>query len=193
MIFEDQEMIQRGSGCALFLCGRTSTQFKLKCRDLLYGLSYLVDLVESVTAMDEILEILKKTASRTQKLFDEGKDPSLRRIESCDKTLKSEESSEAQKVQASLMKMVEYDRLERLSSQLGLLYILQMFAFKVKILQISVANLREQLQKSEMFEKTNEIEAAKKDVEKLKILLEAQYELIRQIGEGRKEDLFYIS
>jgi len=143
--------------------------------------------------MDEILEILKKTSSRTQKLFDQSKDPSLKRIEIYDKTLKSEESSEAQKVQASLLKTMEYDRLERLSSQLSLLYILEIFAFKVKIIQISVTNLREQLQKSELVEKTKEIEDAKNDVEKLKILLDAQYELIRQIGEGRKEDLFYIS
>jgi hypothetical protein len=143
--------------------------------------------------MDEILEILRKTASRTQKLFDDSKDASLKRIESYDVTLKSEKRSETQKVQASLMKTLEYDRLERWSSQLSLLYILQMFAFKVKILQISIAKIGEQLQKSELVEKTNEIEDAKNDVEKLKILLEAQYELIRQIGEGRKEDLFYIS
>jgi hypothetical protein len=143
--------------------------------------------------MDEILDILRKTASRTQKLFDDSKNPAIKRIETYDAALKSEKTSEAYKVQASLMKTLEYDRLERLSSQLSLLYILQMFAFKVKILQIRIANLSEQLQKSELLEKTKEIEDAKTDVEKLKILLEAQYELIRQIGEGRKEDLFYIS
>jgi hypothetical protein len=145
------------------------------------------------TTMDEILEILKKTATRTQKLVDESKDPALKRIESFDKTLRLEHASEAQKVRASIMKKLEYDRLEQLSSQLSLLYILQMFAFKVKITQISIARLEEQLQKSELLEKTKEIDDAKNDVEKLKILLEAQYELIRQIGEGRKEDLFYIS
>jgi len=143
--------------------------------------------------LDEILEILRKTAARTQKMFDNNKDMSLKRIESYDTKLRSEKASEAQKVQASLMKTLEYDRLERLSSQLSLLYILQIFAFKVKILQISTAKIGEQLQKSELLEKTKEIEDAKNDVEKLKILLEAQYELIRQIGEGRKEDLFYIS
>jgi len=143
--------------------------------------------------MDEILEILKKTASRTQKLFDESKDPALKRIESHDKMLRLEHASESQKVQALIMKKLEYDRLEQLSSQLSLLYILQMFAFKVKIMQISIAKLQEELQKSELHEKTKEIEDAKNDVEKLKILLEAQYELIRQIAEGRKEDLFYIS
>jgi hypothetical protein len=152
-----------------------------------------INSVEREKCMDEILEILRKTASRTQKLFDESKDPSFKCIGNSDKTLKSEKSSEAQKVQASLLKTLEYDRLERLSSQLSLLYILQMFAFKVKILQISINNLREQLQKSELLDKTKEIEDAKNDVEKLKILLEAQYELIKQIGEGRKEDLFYVS
>ena len=143
--------------------------------------------------MDEILEILKKTASRTQKLFDESTDPALKRIESHNETLRLEHASESQKVQALIMKKLEYDRLEQLSSQLSLLYILQMFAFKVKIMQISIAKLQEELQKSELQDKTKEIEDAKNDVEKLKILLEAQYELIRQIGEGRKEDLFYIS
>ena len=143
--------------------------------------------------MDEILEILGKTATRTQKMFDENKDLALKRTESYDRILKSEKSSEIQKIQASLMKTLEYDRLERLSSQLSLFYILQIFAFKVKILQISITNLKEQVQKSELIGKTKEIEDAKNDVEKLKILLEAQYELIRQIGENRKSDLFYIS
>jgi hypothetical protein len=143
--------------------------------------------------MDEILEILKKTAARTQRTFDSNKDMILKRIEGYDIAMKSKKVSEAKIVQASLMKTLEYDRLERLSSQLSLLYILQIFAFKVKILQISIAKIGEQLQKSEFLERTGEIEDAKKDVEKLKILLEAQYELIRQIGEGRKEDLFYIS
>lgn len=143
--------------------------------------------------MDEILEILKKTAARTQRMFDNNKDMILKRIEGYDTILKSEKASEAKRVQASLLKTLDYDRLERLSSQLSLLYILQIFAFKVKILQIAIAKIGEQLQKSELLERTGEIEDAKKDVEKLKILLEAQYELIRQIGEGRKEDLFYIS
>ncbi len=143
--------------------------------------------------MDEILEILKKTATRTQKLVDEGKDLALKRIESYDRTISLEHATEAQKIRASIMKKLEYDHLEQSSSQLSLLYILQMFAFKVKIIQISLKRLEEQLQKSDLLEKSKEIDDAKNDVEKLKILLEAQYELIKQIGEGRKEDLFYIS
>ncbi len=142
--------------------------------------------------MDEILEILRKTTTKMQKLFDEIKDSTSKGMEDYEKTVSSQEASDVRKAEVSLMKRLDYDRLERLSSQLSLLYILQIFAFKVKILQISVANIGEQLSRSEVG-KTKEVEDAKKDIEKLMILLEAQYELIRKIGEDRKADLFYIS
>jgi hypothetical protein len=143
--------------------------------------------------MDEVIEILKKTTSRTQKLFDESKDLSSKRVENYESTLRSKESSETQKAQALLGKMREYDRLEWLSSQLGLLYILQIFAFKVKILQISVENVSEQLQKSGILQSTKDIEDTKKNIDKLMILLEAQYEFIMNIAENNKRDLPYIS
>jgi hypothetical protein len=142
--------------------------------------------------VDEILEILRKTTTKMQKLFDEIKDSTSKGMEDYEKTVSSQEASDVRKVEVSLMKRLDYDRLERFSSQLSLLYILQIFAFKVKILQISVANIGEQLSRSEVG-KTKEVEDAKKDIEKLMILLEAQYELIRKIGEERKADLFYIS
>ena len=143
--------------------------------------------------MDEVIEILKKTTSRTQKLFDESKDLSSKRVETYESTLRSKESSEAQKAQALIGKKREYDRLEWLSSQLGLLYILQIFAFKVKILQISVENVSEQLQKSGILQSTKDIEDTKKNIDKLMILLEAQYEFIMNIAENNKRDLPYIS
>ncbi len=143
--------------------------------------------------MDEVIEILKKTTSRTQKLFDESKDLASKRIENYESILKSKESTEAQKVQALLRKMLEYDHLEWLSSQLSLFYVLQIFAFKVKIMQISIENVGEQLQKSGILEKTKDIEDTKKDIDKLMILLEAQYEFIMNIAENNKRDLPYIS
>lgn len=143
--------------------------------------------------MDEVIEILKKTTSRTQKLFDESKDLASKRIENYENILKSKESTEAQKVQALLRKMLEYDHLEWLSSQLSLFYVLQIFAFKVKIMQISIENVGEQLQKSGILEKTKDIEDTKKDIDKLMILLEAQYEFIMNIAENNKRDLPYIS
>ena len=86
--------------------------------------------------------------------------------------------------------MVAYDRLERLSSQLSLLYNLQIFAFKVKVMEISVAKIDEQL-KSGALEKNNEIKDIKKHIDALKILVEAQYESLKEIKE-RNVDLPYI-
>jgi len=142
--------------------------------------------------LDEILNLLEKATRRAQKALDENKHFSSVQIEAYEKVLRSRESSEAQRVKASLGRMIEYDRLEGLSSQLSLLYILQMFAFKVKILQISVDNVKEQLAKSGFLDKTKDIEDIKKNIDTLTILLEAQYEAMKQIGENR-ENLSYVS
>ena len=133
--------------------------------------------------MDEILEKLETVAKKTKNILDETKHSVSRQIEVHEKILRSKESSEVQKVNASLGRMFEYDRLERLSSQLSLLYILQMFAFKVKVLRISVDNINEKIVKSE---KTKVIENTKKNVERLTILLEAQNEALKKIEENRK-------
>ena len=142
--------------------------------------------------LDEILNLLEKATKRAQKTLEENKHSASNQIDAYEKVLKSKESSEAQKVKATLGRTLEYDRLETLSSQLSLLYILQMFAFKVKILQISVENIKEQLAKSGFLDKTKDIEDIKKNFDTLTILLEAQYEAMKQIGENRK-DLSYVS
>ena len=142
--------------------------------------------------MDEILKLLEKATKRAQKVVDENKLSASKQIDAYENVLRSKKSSETQRVRAMLGRMLEYDRLERLSSHLSLLYILQMFAFKVKILQISVENIKEQLAKSGLLEKTKDIEEIKKNIDKLLILLEAQYEAMKQLGENR-EDLFYVS
>jgi len=143
--------------------------------------------------LDEILELLEKTTRRSQKIFDESKDSGYKQIEIYENILKSKETSELQKVKALLGRMLEYDRLERLSSQLSLLYILQMFAFKVKVIKISIDNINEQLAKSGVLEKTKDIEDIKNNIDMLRILLEAQYESIKEIGENRSKDLAYVS
>ena len=142
--------------------------------------------------MDEVLKLLEKATKRAQKAFDENRHSASEQIEAFEKLLTSRKSSEAQRVRAMLGRTLEYDRLERLSSHLSLLYILQMFAFKVKILQISVENIREQLSESAFLEKTKDIEDIKKNIDTLTILLEAQYEAMKQIGENRK-NLSYVS
>lgn len=143
--------------------------------------------------MDEILEMLEKTTKRMQKDLDENKDLAFKQIENYDSISKSKASSEAQKVKALLGKMFEYDRLERLSSQLSILYILQMFAFKVKVLKISINSINEQLVQSAILKKVAGIEDVEKKIEKLMILLKAQDESMKKIGEDRKKDLSYVS
>ena len=128
-----------------------------------------------------------------QKDLDENKHWIFKQIENYDSILKSKVSSEAQKVKALLGKMFEYDRLERLSSQLSILYILQMFAFKVEVLKISIGSINEQLVQSAILEKAKGIEDIEKKIEKLMILLKAQYESTKKIGEDRKKDLSYVS
>jgi len=142
--------------------------------------------------LDEILKLLEKNTKRAQKALDETKRSASEQIDAYEKVLKSKRSSKTQRVKATLGRMIEYDRLERLSSQLSLLYVLQMFTFKVKILQISVENIKEQLAKSGFLEKTKDIEDIKKNIDTLAILLEAQNEAMKQIGETRK-DLSYVS
>ena len=142
--------------------------------------------------LDEILRLLEKATKRAQRTLDEERPSAHALIDAYEKTLKSTESSKAQKTRATLGRMIEYDRLERLSSQLSLLYILQMFAFKVKILQISHEDIKAQLAKSGFLEKTKDIEGIKKNIDTLTILLEAQYEAMKRIGENRR-DLSYVT
>jgi len=143
--------------------------------------------------LDEVLEMLEKSAKRMQEDVDNGKKRVSTQMAAYENVLKSKDSSETQKAKAIFGKMLEYERLERLSSQLSLLYILQIFAFKVKILQISVDNIKEQVAKSGLLEKTKDIEDIKKNIETLAVLLEAQHELISKIGEDRSRDLAYVS
>jgi hypothetical protein len=142
--------------------------------------------------LDEILRLLEKATKRVQKTLDDNKQAASSQIDTYEKTLKSQDATEIQRVQARLGRTLEYDRLESISSHLSLLYILQMFAFKVKILQISVENLKEQQAKSNQLDRTVDIENIKKNIDTLTILLEAQYEALKQIGENR-QSLSYVS
>jgi hypothetical protein len=142
--------------------------------------------------LDEVLEMLDKTAKRIQKALDESKEASSKQITAYEQILKSKEASEEQKVKAFIGKTLELDRLERLSSQLSLLYALQIFAFKVKVLEISVSNINEQLVQSGILQKSTELEAIKKNIDALKILVEAQYKSMREIREDQGNNLTYI-
>ena len=126
--------------------------------------------------MDEVLEMLDRTTKKTQKTLEESKEAAAKQAPIYEQILLSKDASEAQKAKALVGKALELDRLERLSAQLSLLYTLQIFAFKVKVLDIEVSNIDEQLEKSGVLEKHMEIEGIKKNIDALKILVEAQYE-----------------
>lgn len=142
--------------------------------------------------MDEVLELLEKTTKRIQRIFDERKDSASKQTKVYEKILKSTDTTEEQKTRAVLGKTLMLDRLERISSQLSLLYMLQIFAFKVKVLEISVNNISEQLVKSGALEKAEELMAIKKNIASLKILVEAQYKSLIEIRENQNKDLTYI-
>ena len=136
--------------------------------------------------------MLDRTAKRVQKVLEDNKEMAAKQTPIYEQVLLSNEASEAQKVKALFGKAFELDRLERLSAQLGLLYTLQIFAFKVKVLEVEVSNIDEQLTKSGIQEKHAEIEGIKKNIDSLKILLEAQYESLKEIGEKQDKNLQYI-
>jgi len=136
--------------------------------------------------------MLDKAAKRIQKVFDEIKETASKHIAAHEQLLQSQEASEEQKIKAFMGKTLELDRLERLSSQLSLLYTLQIFAFKVKVLEISVCNINEQLAESGVLQKGAELEDIKKSIDALKILVEAQYKSMKEIRENQSKDLTYI-
>jgi len=136
--------------------------------------------------------MLDKTAKRIQKVVDETKETASKHIAAHEQLLQSKEASEEQKIKAFMGKTLELDRLERLSSQLSLLYALQIFAFKVKVLEISVSNISEQLAQSGVLQKSTELEDIKKNIDALKILVEAQYKSMKEIREDQSKNLTYI-
>lgn len=142
--------------------------------------------------MDEVLEMLDKLAKRIQKSVDETKESATKQLVLYEQLQKSSEATQEQKIKAFIGQTLDLYRLERLNSQLSLLYTLQIFAFKVKVLEVSVEKINEQLVKSGVLQKSGEVEDIKKNIEALKILIEAQYESMKEINETQVKNLGYI-
>ena len=142
--------------------------------------------------MDEVLEMLDKNTKRVQKVVDETKEATAKQSTVYEQLLTSPEASLEQKLKAFIGKTLDLDRLERLNSQLSLLYALQIFAFKVKVLEVSVTKINEQLVKSGVLQKSGEVEDIKKNIDALKILIEAHYESMKEINETQNQNLGYI-
>jgi hypothetical protein len=142
--------------------------------------------------LDEVLEMLDKTAKRVQKVVDETKEATAKQTAIYEGLLVSPLASQEQKLKAFIAKTLELDRLERLNSQLSLLYTLQIFAFKVKVIEVSVSKINEQLVKSGVLQKSGEVEDITKNIDALKILIEAHYESMKEINETQNKNLGYI-
>jgi hypothetical protein len=142
--------------------------------------------------MDEVLELLDKTVKRVQKTVDETKETILKQTALYEQLQQQPKATQEQKIKAFLRKTIELDRIERLNSQLSLLYSLQIFAFKVKVLEISVNKIKEQVIKSGVLQSGTELEDIKKNIDALKILIEAQYESLKEINESQNKNLGYI-
>ncbi len=142
--------------------------------------------------MDEILEMLDKTSKRVQKTVDETKEGIAKHSAIYEQLQQSPEATQEQKIKAFVKKALELDRLEHLNSQLSLLYSLQIFAFKVKVLQVSLGKINQQLVQSGALQSGDELEDIKKNIDALKILIEAQYESLKEINDSQSRNLGYI-
>jgi hypothetical protein len=142
--------------------------------------------------LDEILEMLDKNAKRIQKEADEAKEASIKRQALYEQLQQSTEATQEQKIKAFIRKTMELERLQRLNSQLSLFYSLQIFAFKVKVLEVSVEKINTQLVQSGVLQKSGEVEDIKKNIDALKILIEAHYESMKEINETQNKNLGYI-
>ena len=142
--------------------------------------------------MDEVLDMLDKTAKRLQKAVDETKEATWKHSTLYEQIIQAPDSSDEQKIKAFIKKTRYLDQLETLNSQLSLLYTLQIFAFKVKVLEVTVDKMNDELVKSGILLKNGELEAIKKNINALKILIEAQYESMKEIQETKTKALDYI-
>jgi hypothetical protein len=136
--------------------------------------------------------MLDKTAKRIEKAVDETKEATWKQSALYDQIMLSPEESQEQKIKAFIRKNRLLDQLEALNSQLSLLYTLQIFAFKVKVLEVTVDNMNDQLMKSGVLLKNAELENIKKNIDALKILIETQYESMKEIRETENKTLDYI-
>jgi hypothetical protein len=136
--------------------------------------------------------MLDRTTKRLQNLLEETKATASKQAATYVQVLQSTSATSEQKIKIFIARNLELDRIDRLSSQLSLLYALQIFAFKVKVLEVSVGNISEQLAKSGVMQKGGEIDDIKKNIDALKILVEAQFEAMKQVREDQNKTLNYI-
>jgi hypothetical protein len=136
--------------------------------------------------------MLDKITKRLQNRLEETKVTANKQATAYAQILQSSTATQEQKIKIFIARNLELDRIDRLTSHLSLLYALQIFAFKVKVMEVSVGNIDEQLTKSGAMQKNGELEDVKKNIEALKIMVEAHYESMKQIHEDQNKTLNYI-
>jgi len=149
-------------------------------------------LLERKTNLDEVLGMLDKITKRLQTRLEETKTTANKQATTYAQFLQSPTITQEQKIKIFISRNLELDRIDRLTSHLSLLYALQIFAFKVKVMEVSLSNIDDQLNKSGAMQKSSELEDVKKNIDALKILVEAQYEAMKQIHEDQNKTLNYI-
>jgi len=149
-------------------------------------------LLERKTNLDEVLGMLDKITKRLQTRLEETKTTANKQATTYAQFLQSPTITQEQKIKIFISRNLELDRIDRLTSHLSLLYALQIFAFKVKVMEVSLSNIDDQLNKSGAMQKNSELEDVKKNIDALKILVEAQYEAMKQIHEDQNKTLNYI-
>jgi hypothetical protein len=159
---------------------------------LIWSLERIVTVGLGENGLDEVLDMLDKTAKRIQKTLDDTKEATWKQSALYEQIMKSPDASDHQKIKAFVKKTRYLDQLEALNSQLSLLYTLQIFAFKVKVLEVTVGNINDQLSKSGILLKSAEIDTIKTNIDSLKILIEAQYESMKEIHDSQNKTLDYI-
>jgi 5-formyltetrahydrofolate cyclo-ligase len=85
--------------------------------------------------------MLDKTTKRLQNLLEENKATASKKAATYAQVLQSPTTTQEQKIKIFISRNLELDRIDRISSQLSLLYTLQIFAFKAKVLEISISNI----------------------------------------------------
>jgi hypothetical protein len=136
--------------------------------------------------------MLDKTTKKLQNILEENKATANKKATTYAQILQSPTTTQEQKIKIFISRNLELDRIDRISSQLSLLYTLQIFAFKAKVLEISINNINEQITKTDSTQNNRELEDVKKNIDALKILVEAQYEAMKQIHEDQNKSLNYI-
>lgn len=145
--------------------------------------------------LEDFLQDLKRTIEKWKREYENDKTTSSERLKTYEVVIESKKFSEAETVKALLGRVFEYSNLEKESSELIILYSLNILANHVAMLKIVVDGINEQLKESGVIEKAKDIEDIKELKRKLNEtarLLKDLFEQKKKMEETSKKDFLYI-